>query len=55
MDKFGPHLDNTFNIEWVESSHVEFIEKDLFKTDQETIDIKDSEFLKSMEDLMTNL
>ena len=55
FERFGFRLKNKFNIEWVETSHVEFIGKGFFKLVKETIGIKDFEFLKNIEDLMTSL
>ena len=55
MDKFGFHLENTFNLEWVENSHVDFVEKDFCKTDKEFFRMEDSEFLKDIENLIVSI
>ena len=51
IEKFGFHLENMFNIEWIELSHVEFIENRFYKT----IVPKNTEFLHNIEDMMTSL
>ena len=51
MEKFGFRLENTFNIEWVENSHVDFVAKDFCKIGKEIFRMKDSELLKDIENL----
>ena len=55
MEKFGFHLENKFNIEWVENSHVDFVEKDFCKIGKEIFRMKDSEFLKDIENLIASV
>ena len=55
MEKFGFRLENTFHIEWVENSHVDFVEKDFCKIGKEIFRMKDSEFLKDIENLIANV
>ena len=50
-ENFGLHLENAFNIEWVENSHVDFVEKDFCKEISRT---KNSEFLKDIDNLIAS-
>ena len=50
-EKFGPHLQNKFKIEWIETSHVEFIGNFLYRMYKENF-ARRNDFLKNMENLV---
>ena len=55
IEKFGYHLENEFSIEWIENSHVDFVERDFRKIGEEIFQMKDSEFLKDIENLIASV
>ena len=50
-EKFGPHLQNKFKIEWLEASHVEFIGNVFYRFYKESF-ARRNDFLKNMENLI---
>ena len=53
-EKFGSYLENEFEIEWIKTSHVEFIGNFFYKIFKENL-VKRNDFLKNMEKLIDNV